>query len=72
MERKELVMLGVNGDVEVRTFLIKTEHKVLLPDDGLEYVKILVGRLGLDSWLVETTKSMRDALLVLTRWSVNP
>ena len=45
----ELVMLGVTGDVEVHTFLIKTEHKVLLPDDGLEYVKILVGRLGLDS-----------------------
>ncbi len=73
MERKELAMLvGVTGDVEVRTLRIQTEHKVLWPDDGLEDAKILVGRLTLDGWIVETPKSIHDALLVLVRWSVKP
>jgi len=63
---------GVTGDVEVRTLRIQTEHKVLWPDDGLEDAKILVGRLTLDGWIVETPKSIHDALLVLVRWSVKP
>lgn len=72
VERKKLAMLGVKGDVEVLTSHIKTEHKVLWPDDGLQHAQILVGRLALDSWLVETAKSMHDALLVVARRSVNP
>ena len=65
MRRKELSVLRMNGHVEVRTLYIQAEHEVLRPDDGLEHVKILVGRLTLDRCLVEAAEEMHDVLLVL-------
>ncbi len=62
----------MNGYVEVHTLYIQTEHEVLRPDDGLEHVKILVGRVGLDRCLVETAEGIHDALLTLARRHVNP
>ncbi len=40
-------------------------------NDGLEHAKIFVGRLTLDRCLVEAAEGMYDALLALTRRSVN-
>ena len=48
----------MNGYVEVRTLYIQAEHEVLRPDDGLEHVKIFVGRLTLDRCLVEAAEGM--------------
>ena len=72
MRRKELSVLSMNGQVEVRTLYIQAEHEVLWPDDGLEHAKIFVGRLTLDRCLVEAAEGMHDALLALARRSVNP
>ena len=62
----------MDGDVKVRTFYIQAQNKVLWTDEGLEYAKILVGRLTLDRCLVETVEGMHDALIVLDRRRVNP
>ena len=58
-------MLSVNRYVEGRTLYIQGEHEVLRPDDGLEHVKIFVGRLTIDRCLVEVAESMHDTLLDL-------
>ena len=65
-------MLDVDRDMKEHTFHIQSQYEVLCPDDGLEYVKILVGRLPLDRCLVETAEGMDDALLALVRRCVNP
>ena len=62
----------MNGYVEVHTLYIHAEHEVLWSDDGLAHVKILVGRLVLDCYLVEAAEGMHDAVLVLARRRVNP
>ena len=62
----------MNGYMEVRTLYIQTQHEVLRSDDGLEHVKILVGRLALECCLVETAEGMYDVLLALARRRVDP
>jgi hypothetical protein len=47
-------------------------NQVLRSDDGLEYAKILVGRLAIDRFLVEDTEGMYDALITLVWRRVNP
>jgi hypothetical protein len=70
---EEFAMLWMNGNMKEHTFHIQAEHKILGPDHGLEYAKILVGVLTLDSVLVETAEEgMHDALVALDRRSVNP
>ncbi len=54
------------------TFHIQDDQKILGPDHGLEYAKILVGGLTPDRDLVEDAEGMHDALLALARRSVNP
>ena len=71
MRRKELSVLRMNGDVEVRSLYIQADHEVLRLDNGLEHAKIFVGRLTLDRCLVETAEDMHDALLALAGRSVN-
>ena len=65
MRRKELSVFWKNGYMEVCTLYIQVQHEVLWPDDGLEYAKILVGRLTLDRCLVETEEGMYDSLFAL-------
>ncbi len=72
MRRKELSVLWVNGYMEVHTLYIQAEHQVLWFNDGLEHVKILVGRLALDRCLVEVAEGMHYAPVALTRKCVNP
>jgi hypothetical protein len=71
MRQEELSVLRMNGHVEVRTLYIQAEHEVLLSDDGLEHVKIFVGRLALDRCFVEVAEGMHDALLVLVGGRMN-
>ena len=71
MRRKELSVMRMYGYVEVRTLYIQAEHEVRRPDDGLEHVKIFVGRLAFDRCLVETAEGMHDALLALAGRCVN-
>ena len=47
-------------------------NQLLRSDDGLEYAKILVGRLVIDRFLVEATEGMYDALITLVWRRVNP
>jgi hypothetical protein len=61
----------MNGHVEVHTLYIQAEHEVLWSDDGLEHVKIFVGRLTFDRCLVEAPEDIHDALLALAGGRVN-
>ena len=72
MGRKELSVLWLNVYMEVHTLYIQSEHEVLRTDDGLEHVKIFVGRLALDRCLVEAAEGMYDVMLALVRRCVNP
>ena len=46
-------------------------NQFLRSDDGLEHVKIFVGRLAIDRCLVEAAEGMHDALLALAGRRVN-
>jgi hypothetical protein len=69
---EEFAMLWMNEDMKEHTFHIQTQHKILRSDHGLEHEKILVSGLTLDRGLVEAAEGMHDAMLALSRRSVNP